>query len=515
MAFAPPLLLQAPTATEIATGIASGRLDPQEVLADHLRRAQRVDPVLNAVSWWVDDMGEERAADGALAGVPISVKDQFLLAGTPSTLGLEGRREHRAAVDGPLVARLRSAGAVPLVKGNVAQLLAYHEADNPLYGRTNNPWDVSRTPGGSSGGDAALVAAGAVSLAMTGDLAGSTRVPAHFCGICGFKPTRDSLTTEDTVDVGLRHVGITPQPGLLARTVADLTMAWETMSGSPRTKASALELPRLRVGWFDDNGWFAASPGVRRAVRQACDALRELGIEVVDFSPPGLSDAMRILLGLLGRDGSHYLRAAAGDRLDPRLDATIRVARMPRSLRRMISRTLRAGGQRTMSAIPTSLGPLTGQRRERLLHELDDLRAQHDAAWRSAGIDALICPPHALPALRHGQSGVLGPAVAGSYATLFNVTGHPAGVVPVTRVRRGEESDRGVGVDLATRAARRCERDSAGLPVGVQVVGPHGREDLALAVMAALEDRLVQHGEHPSRAERLPPCRPVLDPGGA
>jgi fatty acid amide hydrolase len=98
-----------------------------------------------------------------------------------------------------------------------------------------------------------------------------------------------------------------------------------------------------------------------------------------------------------------------------------------------------------------------------------------------------------------------GPAVAGSYATLFNVTGHPAGVVPVTRVRRDEESDRGVGVDLATRAARRCERDSVGLPLGVQVVGAHGREEVALAVMSALEDPLVQDSEHPSRAERLPP----------
>src|SRR4029450_7385824 len=121
------------------------------------------------------------------------------------------------------------------------------------------------------------------------------------------------------------------------------------MSGSsPRSMASAIELPRLRVGWFDDNGGFAASPAARRAVRQACAALRELGIAVVDFPPPGLSDAMRILLGLLGRDGSHYLQAAAGDQLDPRLDATIRVARMPRSVRRMISGTLRAGGQRTM-----------------------------------------------------------------------------------------------------------------------------------------------------------------------
>ncbi len=504
----PPLLLEAPSATEIAAGVARGDFDPGEIVSDHLRRARRVDPVLNAVTWWVADPGRELSAggpgstDGPLAGVPISVKDQFLLAGTPSTLGLVGRREHRADFDGPLVARLKSAGAVPLVKGNVAQLLAYHESDNPLFGRTSNPWNLARTPGGSSGGDAALVAAGAVPLAMTGDLGGSTRVPAHFCGICGLKPTRGSLTTDDTVDVGLEHVGITPQPGLLARTVDDLILGWEAMSARPARSALAeVDVPGLRVGWFDHNGWFAASPAVRRAVAQASGALRALGVDTVRFIPPGVPEAMRLFLGLLARDGSHYLRAAAGEPLDPRLEATIRLGRMPQALRSAMATALRAGGQRSMCSIPTSLGPLTAKRRERLLGSLDELREHHLAAWGGAGIDALICPPHAL---RHGQSSKLGPAVAGSYATLLNVTGHPAGVVPVTRVRTSEESDRRVGVDVGSREARRCEQDSAGLPVGVQVVAPYGREEVALAVMSAIEQSLAADSNHPSQAKRLP-----------
>ena len=155
-----------------------------------------------------------------------------------------------------------------------------------------------------------------------------------------------------------------------------------------------------------------------------------------------------------------------------------------------------------MAVAPTALEALTATRRAELLGALDDFRASFGDAWRRSGIDALICPPHALPALRHGQTRVLSAVVPGSYATLFNVTGHPAGVVPITRVRAGEESDRAVGVRLAARAARDCERGSAGLPVGVQVVADHGREEIALAVMRRIEALAREDPEHPSQAER-------------
>jgi fatty acid amide hydrolase len=297
-----PLLLEAPTAEQIAAGVSEGSLDPRSVADDHLHRIRRVDPILNAVTWWVEGAAEAGSRQGLLAGVPISVKDQFLLAGTPSTLGLVGRRDQRAAADGPLVTRLKRAGAVPPVKGNVAQLLAYHESDNPLYGRTQNPWAIDRTPGGSSGGDAALVACGAVALAMTGDPGGSTRVPAHFCGICGFKPTREALTTADTVDVGLQPVGITPQPGLVARTMGDLLLGWEALSArAAREDVAAVDVSGLRVGWYDNDGWFPAAPAVSRAVAQAREALRADGVEVVPFAPPDLRQAMRLFLGLVAR----------------------------------------------------------------------------------------------------------------------------------------------------------------------------------------------------------------------
>ncbi len=154
----------------IANRLASGDLSAREVVEEHIQRIEEVNPRLNAVVVPLFDQArnEAAAADaarsrgeplGPLHGVPVTIKEQFLVAGTPTTVGLPGRVSHRAESDGPLVQRLRQSGAIVLGKTNVSQLLIYHESDNPVYGRTNNPWDPDRTPGGSSGGEAAIVAA--------------------------------------------------------------------------------------------------------------------------------------------------------------------------------------------------------------------------------------------------------------------------------------------------------------------------------------------------------------------
>jgi fatty acid amide hydrolase len=288
--------------------------------------------------------------------------------------------------------------------------------------------------------------------------------------------------------------------------MGDLLLGWEALSArAVREDVAALDVSGLRVGWYDHDGWFPAAPTVRRAVAQAREALRADGVEVVAFAPPDLRQAMRLFLGLVARDGSHYLQAAAGESLDPRLAATLRVGRLPPRVRKTLAAALTATGQTTMAVVPTALGPLTEPRREELLSRLEDHRAAHREAWHRGGIDALICPPHALPALRHGQSSLLSPVAAGSYATLFNVTGHPAGVVPITRVRSDEESDRAVGLDLVARAARDCERGSAGLPVAVQVVADHGQEQTALALMRRLEALVGDDPDHPAAARRSVP----------
>ena len=290
---ATPTLTRA-SATELAGLIRRGDVSAREVVDAHIARIEAVNPQLNAV---VFPMFEEaraaaEAADaarsrgdpmGVLHGVPMTLKDQHLVAGTPTTLGLPSRRGHRAAADGPCVARLRAAGAIFLGKTNVGQVLFSYESDNPLFGRSSNPWSLDRSPGGSSGGEAAIVAAGGSALGFGADLGGSVRVPAHFCGVHSLKPTAARLTNLDTPEgIFCEQETIPAQPGPIARHVGDLELAMSVVAapGMDRLDPSVPAVPwreshgveGLHVGWYEDDGAFRPSPAVRRAVRDAAAA---------------------------------------------------------------------------------------------------------------------------------------------------------------------------------------------------------------------------------------------------
>ena len=188
------------SAQELARLIASGEISAREVVDAHIERIEAINPKLNAVVVERFDAARREAAsvDGKravrdklppLAGVPITVKECLDLAGTPSTFGITSRANTIASADEQHVARLRAAGAIVLGKTNDSQLLITIECDNPVYGRSNNPWNPDRTCGGSSGGEGAIIAAGGSALGLGTDIGGSSRYPAAFCGIIGFKPT--------------------------------------------------------------------------------------------------------------------------------------------------------------------------------------------------------------------------------------------------------------------------------------------------------------------------------------
>ena len=214
----------------------------------------------------------------SLHGVPVTVKECFDVTGTPSTVGLSTRSGHRAASDAPVVARLRQAGAIILGKTNVSQLLMFVEADNPVYGRTNNPWNADRSAGGSSGGEGAIVAARGSALGLGTDIGGSVRVPAHCCGIHSIKPTPGRLSVEGTVDIigAAARAAIPDSGGLLARHVDDLRLALNVLSRArdPRTGPG-----ELRIGVYEDDGFFPASATIRRAVNEAAAALTDRGFQ--------------------------------------------------------------------------------------------------------------------------------------------------------------------------------------------------------------------------------------------
>ena len=509
-----------PGAGELAERLRARELSAAEAVEAAINRIQMVEPRLHAVAWPRFDEARREAAEadrrlaagepgGPLEGVPVSVKESFDLVGTPSTAGLDWRRGHRASDDAPLVARLRRAGAIVLCKTNVAQLLLYHESDNPLYGRTNNPWDPDRTPGGSSGGEAAIVAAGGATLGLGTDIGGSVRVPSHFCGVHGLKPTAGRLTLSGSINPLIAPPAIRDAAGPFARSVADLELALRVLVGDPPDprdptcppvplgRPDEVDLGGLRIGFWQDDGHFTPSPAVRRGVREAADALAAAGVETVPFDPPDVREAAGLYFSLMGSDGGAlFRRMLSSTRADPRALLPARMGRVPTRVLRAAGAVAAVAGQEELALAGGNWGRRSVDEYWRLSAERDACVDRFLAAMDRAGVDALLCPPYPLPAIRHGASLNLGPVWTA--ALLFNLLGMPAGIVPASRVRSGEESDRRRSLRAATAVARASERGSAGLPVGVQVAARHWREDVVLAVMAALERHFRTTPDYPA-----------------
>lgn len=289
-------------AIDLAGRIRSKDLTAVEVVEAYIARTEEVNPQLNAIviplfdqartqAVAADDSLERGEEVGPLHGVPVTIKEQYRVKGTQTTLGASKQIGNVYDDEGPLVEKLRSAGAIILGKTNIIQTLAGWESDNPVYGRSNNPWNLDRTPGGSSGGEGAIIAAYGSALGLAGDFGGSTRVPAHFCGVHGYKPTSRRLSNDDFAS-GLLGVGqetFIPQPGPIARSVADLELAMKLFAETsmhpthdlvppvPWADPSQIDVSGLHIGVYTNNGLLAVSPAVARAVDDAADALRSMG----------------------------------------------------------------------------------------------------------------------------------------------------------------------------------------------------------------------------------------------
>ena len=410
--------------------------------------------------------------------------------GMPSTFGLQSQASLRADVDEVHVARLRAAGAIPMAKTNVAQALFFYESDNPVYGRTLNPWNADRTPGGSSGGEAALIATGASPLGLGTDIGGSVRVPAAICGFVLFLPTAGRCDDFGWYSSPVGQRAVASPVGPLARKVEDLAGARDAINDGPPPKDwKSVDVKQLRVAFYTSDGSFAPAPAVERAVREAAALLRAKGAQVTEWKPPAPREALDIVYGIYFADGLQLLRKRMGrGTVMPQIKQLLSLASLPGFAIPPLRAMLRAVGQHTMA---DGLAPFG---RRDTAHYWELVEAQIDYAKRfareldrAAGgpIDVILCPPCALPALTHGASKDL--ATLGAYACLYNLLGYPAGVVPFTRVRADEEVGRAPSRDAVEKLARSVEQGSVGLPVGVQVVARPWQDHVALAAMSAIE----------------------------
>lgn len=497
------------TAQEIAARVRAGSVSAREVAQAHIDRVLTIDGRLNAVVLRrfdeaiqeADAIDRDRAKGkslGPLAGVPITIKECFHVRELPTTLGVDRFRGNVAANNGPLVARLHHAGAIVLGKTNVPQLMMLYESMNPLYGRTLHPARDDRSPGGSSGGEAAIISAHGSPLGLGSDLGGSIRQPAHCCGIFGLKPTTGRLTTQGALLNlhGMEAIGV--QPGPMARSVGDLALAMRvlvapqgdrsdpTLPPAPWSDAGPHDLTSLRIGVFEDDDYFAPSPAVRRAVREAAETLRSAGAIVRPFQPPEIEEAMRVYFGLIGADGGADFRRMLGNSdCDAQVAQLLRLGSLPNALRRPLAWCVERLGQHSVAELFRSIRTASADEYWQLVDRRNRYSDRFFRAMDACEIDAILCPVFGTPALRHDTSTVL--TRAGSYCMLPNLLGTPAGVVPWTTVREDETTSRPESRDREQRAAIQADAGSAGLPIGVQVVARPWREDIVLTVMAHLE----------------------------
>lgn len=450
------------------------KISPVDLADAHLAKIERLNPKLNAFVHVNAEyvQREARRAEaavmkgrslGPLHGVPISIKSSIDVAGMACEAGTRLRGGVIAAHDAPLVTRLRNAGANILGVTNTPELLMAWETDNLLYGRTNSPWDMKRTPGGSSGGEAAAIAAGMSAGGVGSDGGGSIRVPAHFSGICGLKPTPGRIPATGHFPPSGGPFAFLGVVGPMARTVSDLKILFEIMQGPddgdpcaapvPLRRLVQDELKTLRIGYFEDDGRTPVAPEIRQAVRAAAQALCHAGFQVEPFRPEGLEQA-RVLW----------------KKFFVKMGGTL-IAPMFRGREQEQSPLLKQFLEWS-AAEPE----LTAESVLDAWSQRDAVRAVFLAQMRQYPI--LLCPPAAIPAFRHGERSwmINGECVhyldAWSYTEWFNLLGNPAAVLPMSH-------------------------SSEGLPIGVQLVGRPWEEETVLVVAAVIEQEC--------KAWRVPP----------
>ena len=464
------------SALELAAAVRARRVTASELVDVFLSRIQKHNPALNAICT-LDAAGARRRAqeaDAALArgepggplhGVPMTIKDALETAGVRTTGGHPPLADHVPAKDATAVARLRAAGAILLGKTNVPPLSADYRADNPIFGRTNNPWNLERTPGGSTGGGAAAVAAGLSAFDVGSDLAGSVRTPAHFCGLFGLKPTERRVPNSGHIPEppglprAVRHMNVL---GPLARSIDDLIQVMKIISGPDDTEWDLAPVPwlepeekKLRDCRFAFSTDFAGVPVTRDTqdgIRKLAAELAKLGCKVEARNPDGFSfDAAWETWGEIA---IAERAATGGERSRERVAALNATLGESWAVARGSAKGVRATVADYMAALT---------RRDALISTLERFFAH---------CDAFVCPVTVSPAIGHVPFGTpidvddrkVPYFIAGTaYTCPFNLTGHPAVVLPLAKSKEG-------------------------LPIGVQLVGRRWSEPalLALAQKVAL-----------------------------
>jgi len=439
----------------------SGEICVAELAEAHIRQIERLNPSLNAfadfdasrVRTEAIRLDKQEARHGPLHGLPVTVKSSIATAGLKCEIGSLLHEGDIPGEDAVVVARLRAAGALILGTTNCPEFLMAYETANLLHGRTCNPWDLDRSPGGSSGGESAAIAAGLSAAGLGSDSGGSVRVPAHFTGICSLKPTPGRIPGRGHLPPCVGPFSILGAIGPMARTIGDVALLFRTLCGQdpldPASPPVSLREPSLddlrkfSIGFFEDDGLAPVTAETRAAVQAAAAALSNAGFRVAEFRPRTLEPLRKLWWKFFVQCGAMFYESeirGKRDQLSPIFNEFLGIA----------------------EAVP----PLTANELLSAWAELDLLRSKTLAEMREFPV--LLCPVASVPAFRHDERkwNVEGRVVeyldAWRYTQWFNALAAPAVVVPV-----GASPE--------------------GLPIGVQIVARPFEDEVALGIAAVVD----------------------------
>lgn len=452
-------------AVELVSLLAERKISALELAELHIDRIVQLNPKLNALIDFDPDRVRKQALAcdnkksdmGFLHGLPLTIKASISVAGHRCETGSLLNQGHRPNEDAEAVKRLRAAGAIIVGTTNCPEFLMAYETDNRLYGRTNNPWDLTRTAGGSSGGESAAIAAGLSAGGLGSDGGGSVRTPAYFTGIAALKPTPGRIPAAGHLPPCAGPFSLLGTIGPMARTIADVSLLFQAVSGALDTDPIAAPVPyrpvspeglkHIPIGYLEDDGIAPVTHETRQAVRMAADSLRRQGFRVEPFRPPTLEAARQLWHTLFVRCGAMLLEPLAEGQ------------------EALLSPTFR-----NFLDIAHASPPLTSGELLQAWADIDRIRTLLLEEMHAYPI--LLTPVCGIPAFRHGErqwtiteAGTPEPLAyldAMRYTQWFNLLGAPAAVVPITRT-------------------------SENLPLGIQIAGRPYEDETVLAIALALD----------------------------
>ncbi|CAJ0570092.1 unnamed protein product, partial [Mesorhabditis spiculigera] len=492
----------------LSAALKSGSVSPTEALHTYQWKALEAHRNTNCITLFIKEANEWAAEleqnppepRPPLYGMPISVKECVPVKGYDGTRGYVNECYMPNDRDSVMVEHIRALGGIPYVQTNVPQSLLAYSCYNPVYGTTNHPDHKDRTPGGSSGGESALIGAGGSLLGIGGDVGGSIRFPCHFCGIAGIKPSHMRLSHRGVLGSVPGRPLINASDGPMARDVHTCVEFLKTVWSDdfihqrdpytvpvPWNERHFQKGTRYRIGYYTDDGWFTPTPALQRAVRETKEMLEAMGHQLVPFQPPRIEDAVSMFIGAVCVDGGRYLiDKISNDLMDPRYGPMLGLYKLPfwvQSLIALLVKPIYPRMAHSLTAMPRTTSEL-----RKKYEAIEHYRFEYIDAMQKQGIDAVLSPVTVTPAPHHEVPVKLFSVI--SYTGIYNLLDFAAGTVPVTHVTQKDDDDldKYPTSDPWYRLAKSTTKGALGLSVGVQVAAPPFREEVVLRIMQDIEN---------------------------